>query len=334
MNINNEWDRIFKKREFLFPFAYPLAKFPFYVDVEPTNNCNYNCLMCNRQIMTRKKGYMDFDLYKKIVDQISLYECGLRFCRQGEPILHPRIFEMVEYADKKGVLTFISSNGSLLNRNRIEALLESNLDVMRFSFQGVAEEGYELMRNSRGTNKYKLVVRNIEKLVNQRTQKGLSRPFIILNTTVTNENAEQIEKFKKNWTKIVDKVEVGKTTFSRIEGKCYEKLKYLIPTESFERVYTPCVEIMIKLSINWNGDITPCCSDYDGFFVVGNITNMPLSEAWTAKKVNKLRETVSFNLRHKELDLCSRCYKVETKFDESKRNGSSCFAHCQDSKKA
>lgn len=317
MKRKNPWNRIFTKKGFLFPFD-SLAKFPYYVDVEATNNCNYDCLFCSRQMMKRPIGYIDMDVFKKIVDEISNYDCGLRFSRWGEPLLHPKIFDMVKYANERGVLTFVSTNGFLLNESMLEKVFQSGLDTIRFSFQGVTREGYKLMRNTKDAKQYDIVCGNIERLVKERDKRKSDRPFIIMNTTITDETEDEVREFKEHWGEIVDKVEVGNTTFSMLEGEGLERVKDLIPKESFERTYTKCAEILLKLSIDCNGDITPCCGDYDKFLTVGNVKEMSLLEAWNSDKINELREMVSYAMRHGELELCKKCYYTEKKFDELK----------------
>ena len=271
--------------------------------------------MCSRSFMKRDNGFMDFDTFKKIVDEISLYNSGIRFVRHGEPFLHPKILKMVNYAENKGVLTFISTNGSILSE-KIANILESKLSVLRFSFQGIDKKSYELMRNNK---RYDTVVQNIIKLVKERKRFQSRKPFVIVNTTVTNENSSDIKNFKEYWNKIVDKVEIGWTSFARLETTV-NRIKHLIPTESLHRTYTPCTEVRTKLSINWNGDITPCCEDINGELVLGNIYSMSLLDAWQSNSLNNLRELVGKKLLLDKIPHCSNCYKTTNKFNELKKS--------------
>ena len=264
--------------------------------------------------MTRELGYMEYDTFKKIADELSLHDSGIRFVRYGEPFLHSRILEMVEYAENKGVPTYISTNGSFIG-GKFDEIFNSGLSVIRFSFQGVDREGYELMRN---TNKYALVSSNIKKLVKERAKRNIEKPYIILNTTITDEKSTDIEKFKIYWSKIVDKVEIGWTSFARLEN-VVDRIKYLVPTESVKRTYTPCTEVRTKLSIDWNGDITPCCLDINGELTIGNINSMSLSDAWKSRNLNNLREMVGEKLLLKKIPHCRNCYKTTNKFNDLKK---------------
>lgn len=70
-------------------------KFSHYLDVpqtlsiEPTNYCNLACISCSSQIISRDKGYMDFDLFKKIIDDASnIGVSSVHLWLHGEPLLH------------------------------------------------------------------------------------------------------------------------------------------------------------------------------------------------------------------------------------------------------
>lgn len=68
-----------------------------------------------------------------------------------------------------------------------------------------------------------------------------------------------------------------------------------------------CPEVYDKLSINWNGDVTACCSDYDNFMIVGNINSETIEDIWNSTKLNKIREMLS-NREYDKLHLCKTCY--------------------------
>ena len=81
--------------------------------LEITNACNLNCSFCIKN--KRKVEYLTFDNYKLIVDKIKNYTKELYFHILGEPLLHPDIINFIEYANKKGLLVNITTNGYLIN---------------------------------------------------------------------------------------------------------------------------------------------------------------------------------------------------------------------------
>ena len=68
-NLLSNFAKIYNNEKFLMPYKYGLNEFPFYIDIEVTNACNMDCNMCNRRLMQRAIGYMDFEIFKKVVDE-------------------------------------------------------------------------------------------------------------------------------------------------------------------------------------------------------------------------------------------------------------------------
>ena len=72
------------------------------------------------------------------------------------------------------------------------------------------------------------------------------------------------------------------------------------------KAYSRCSEVLAKLSINWDGTISACCSDYDNLMLAGDIKNNTLEEIWNGRKMRYYRRMLK-NTRHAELPLCKNC---------------------------
>ena len=331
--VKNVWrERIFSLKDFLKPYEHGVREFPFYVDIELTNHCNFDCVMCQRSIMERDMGWMSVETHARIIDEVSHYAglgVGVRYVRHGEPTLHPNLGEMLRYASEKKVLTYVSTNAFLLDR-MADNLLSSGLNFLRISMQGVNRTTYSQMRDPNNHNHYLRIVRNITDFMLRREQAGLDKPFVEIGTSVTNETDAEKEMFRKFWEDIVDSVQIGITTFSRLEGKVEEVGNILSELEYREdaiRNYRPCTEVRTKLSINWNGDITACCSDVNGRLVItadndrmANVAHTSLKEAWESSFLSELRDVVGPSLRHQERYPCCDCYRdnITDKFKKMK----------------
>ncbi len=118
--------------------------------LEITNVCNDKCLFCPYTIMTRKKGFMDYDFYCSIIDQIAFDKIGpyVCLCIMGEPLLHKRVFDMVKYANDKNVGTMIFTNLSYLNEDAVETLYSNGLTVLALSLHVDEEHCYKNIRNN------------------------------------------------------------------------------------------------------------------------------------------------------------------------------------------
>lgn len=263
----------------------PRETFPWVVDVEATNVCNLKCQMCSRQIMKRPLGFMDMKTFENIAVECSIRGSGIRFIRWGEPFLNPKLLEFVEYAKSAMVPVHITNNGQIISLDQVQKIIELGLDSIIFSMQGATKEGYEKMRQGASYDRLKST---IHALYNWRKDK----PYIQITSTMTDETPEEIQAFKDYWGNWSDKVTVGKTHFSRLKKQ--------------EPCYRECREVLTKLSVDWDGDITACCGDFDKMLTLGNINKTTLTEAFTSNKMKAIRALLA-NGGHKCLTLCSTC---------------------------
>ena len=70
-----------------------------------------------------------------------------------------------------------------------------------------------------------------------------------------------------------------------------------------------CGEAFDKLSVNWNGDVTLCCADYDNFMVVGNIMDMDIKAIFTSQAADAYRRMI-VNGQHRSIKCCQNCYET------------------------
>ena len=291
-------------------------KFPFLVDIELTNHCNLNCIFCGQQTMTRPKGFISDEVFRKVVEECSEFNTPIRFIRWGEPFLHPKIIEFCEYIKSKGLLVHITNNGLAIKQSQMKPLIEvGGVDSLIFSFQGVTKEQYQIMRNNK---RYDELEANILKLIELRRNK--EKPFVHISSTVTDESKEEIDNFVEYWGSIVDSVGIGKTNLSRLAAsqiKSFEavkKLDYLKKQETIKKYYRSCTEVYQKLSVDWDGKVSCCCGDSDNFLTVGDISNSSLSDIWNgSQKLEIIRWMLDHNM-HKSLTLCSTCYHAYEEF--------------------
>jgi sulfatase maturation enzyme AslB (radical SAM superfamily) len=87
--------------------------------IESTNICNLSCIMCptGRKEQVRKKGYIDFELFKSIVDEMAPWVQATTLHIWGEPLMHPKMFDMIDYCRKKGLRSEISTNAPCSTKN-------------------------------------------------------------------------------------------------------------------------------------------------------------------------------------------------------------------------
>ena len=102
-------------------------EYPIRVALEPTNLCNLKCPMCpvSNPKPGAQRGFMDFDLYKKLVDQASEFAVDITLVGGGEPMLHPQIIDFIKYAKSKKMRVRMDSNATLITEEKAKALIKS-----------------------------------------------------------------------------------------------------------------------------------------------------------------------------------------------------------------
>lgn len=271
--------------------ATQLPAFPRMIDIELTNECNFNCVMCptGQKIVKRKKGYMTQNTFLELLPEIIDNKTPIRFIRWGEPMMSPILHWALVTARENDLLCHLNTNGSLMDDEWMQFFLEVGLDSIKFSFQGVNSKGYRCMRRSK---QYDRLLAKIEKMHNLREALGAEFPFIQIGTTITSEPESAIKAFRQQVEPFTDALYISQTM----------DLQQL---RSPDR-YCECPEVFDKLSVNWDGSVSACCGDWDNFMVVGNIYEQSLTDIWNGRRLSDIREHL-VNYRHGELVLCSRC---------------------------
>src|SRR3972149_9206061 len=125
--------------------------FPVRLNIEPTNYCNLSCSMCPREL-NRPFGYMDINLFQKVIDESILYGRRLIITinKDGEPLLHPELPQMIQYAKHKKAAFKVNfyTNGILLTEEKTLELIKSGLDTIHISMDAFTNETYRKIKNS------------------------------------------------------------------------------------------------------------------------------------------------------------------------------------------
>jgi len=169
------------------------VELPKYVQIEPVGQCNLRCTMC--PIQFRQDGppngppaFMPLRTFTRLVDQFTGLEV-LHLQGLGEPMMHPRFFDMVEYAAAKGVRVTTNTNLSLLNPKRAERCVTSGLDTIHVSIDGANSETYERIR-IRGH--FDRVLHNLDLLLEARERLSGSLPHLQMVMVLMRQNLHEL----------------------------------------------------------------------------------------------------------------------------------------------
>ena len=290
--------------------------------VEVTPICNLKCVFCPCYIKgeevtkDRKTMYMAVDDFKKIIDQIKgKFNFQICFTYSGDPLVHPKLYEMIKYLKYNNIPVNVYSNAMLLTEKRVDEILKSGLDRFTVSFDGANKKTYEDIRRG---SKFETVVNNLKKLIKIRNERGLVKPFVEMQMVVTKSNSHEIQKFKRlskdigtdtcfiktllvyQNTKNMDYVKEVKKYF--IEGRIarYKRGKN---NELVLKDVGGCPQIQDTV-ITCDGNVISCCFDVHGKYSFGNAIKESLADIWDKKEFREFRKTI---MDKRKLPMCKFC---------------------------
>ncbi|MFZ1948001.1 MAG: radical SAM/SPASM domain-containing protein [bacterium] len=143
-----------------------------HIFVELTNVCNFDCVFCPNEIMTRKRGFMPPELARKIIDEVAATGIAgrLTFHLMGEPMLHPNWHEIIGYAAGKGLETAFSTNASRADHETLDKLFGLPITHIVLSLQTPTPETFGLRRAGKLT--FDDYTAGIRRAVRKKFEKG------------------------------------------------------------------------------------------------------------------------------------------------------------------
>ncbi|MBI5609434.1 MAG: DUF2064 domain-containing protein [Deltaproteobacteria bacterium] len=116
------------------------AQLPSELQVEVTSRCNLRCSACLISYEDLDAAAdLNMDQWRRIVGDLPRLQ-RVAFQLNGEPLLNPHVFEMIADARRRGAHTVMNTNGTLLDRQRSEAVVASGLHELRISLDGARAE--------------------------------------------------------------------------------------------------------------------------------------------------------------------------------------------------
>lgn len=284
------------------------TELPFYPDriyLELTNNCNFRCIMCpnGKGIMERNKGFMDYELAKKIIDEMAPHAETVVLHIWGESLLHSRIFDIIRYCQKYNIRTELSTNTSLLNEDIINSIIDSRLSMIYLCVDGATKETYEHVRKM---GDYEKAIKNIEDFLKIKRNKKSKKPFVNLQTIIMKETTNEIESFKERWSiEGIDRIVTKPLDTWAGQIPDINKLSIDSNEKNNGSKRFHCPNLWYHAHIYWDGTLVCCDRDYDAKYPIGNVKD-GVMKVWNGSKMQELRKKhVLQNLG--EVPSCSNC---------------------------
>ncbi len=238
---------------------------------------------------------MDKDLFEKILGEFK--RAGGKYLipqGAGESFLHPQIMEFLRIAKKKfGLKVGLNSNGSVLTPEMCREIVKMGIDDFGFSIDAYSESEFKAIT---GTDKLAVVESAVQDMVRIRKELGSQFPFIRVLFVEQDANQHEMDTFVRKWIDLVDEVVIQ--TMRLQSGRKLRK-----PRIEKRRA---CRHLFDTVFIQWDGDMTVCCEDWNSEAVVGNIRENSLQELWMRGLPEKYRRLQMNGIYHDPL-ICKDC---------------------------
>ncbi len=168
------------------PPTWDPLRAPVNVTWEITTQCNLKCRHCLSADMRKSlAAELDFEQCCAFIDELDRMEVFQINFGGGEPFLRKDLCDILDYAHSKGIVTCVSTNGTLLDENLIRRLRGMGLLRIQVSLDGATAATNDTIR---GTGTYERILDGIALLSKQ----GVSN--LSINTVVTRVNFSEIEE--------------------------------------------------------------------------------------------------------------------------------------------
>lgn len=283
-----------------------ISSYPLVFNIEPTNHCPMDCKMCPRRHMSRKQGHMKLELFKRIIDQIKVYDNQIWLHHFGDPLVHPQFPDMVRYCHQRGISINCSANPTLLNDALSEKLIDSGLDNIYLSLDSIDDRSYKDARG--GSANYDRAVSGIMGLIKLKNSKCSITPRVTVGLIYMKSTEKYIDKFKGVWDiPGVDAVCIKPFTGFGLDALLDQADESTVRKIKNKSVY-PCLRLWRSVTILWDGSVVPCCYDYDARYIIGNLNDCSLESIWNNPRMLDLRKQNILNVFSGEgAALCGNC---------------------------
>lgn len=291
------------------------AGFPYLLQIEPSSRCNLGCAACPAGSGLLNRGQLDLPLagFQSIVDDMRDYLLLLVLWGWGEPFLNRDLPRMVRYASERGIRTVTSTNGHFLDdRDYLAELLRAGLSTLIVAVDSLSPEDYAAFRKGGELDR---VVAGLPKLLELRRRLGAST-LINLRMVALKRNEAQIDTLRRFSRDLGVDLFTVKTANPGNGNSCQgegivpdnpklRRYRYHAGTGNRIRQASRCRLPWTLGTIQADGDVVPCCYDFDAEMRVGNIFDQPFSAIWQGEPYRALRRRIA--ARAAELNKCRGC---------------------------
>ncbi len=287
---------------------------PPVLTIEPTNLCNLKCPLCTTGSgeMERVGGRMTMETFEQIMDNFGQDIFFLLVYHQGEPYINKHFLDFVRMAKKQKIYVTTSTNGHYFTDKSIQDTIDSGLDSMIVSIDGINQDSYVRYRVGGTLAK---VITGTKKLMEERERRRSRTPNVALQFLVMKHNEHEIPEMRR----LAKEIGVDRLLIKNIEVRSVAEAHEWLPADDAFRRYhfdgesftvknsekESCTRPWLSTLVNWDGSIVPCCFDKNGHYRMGTINNSRIDEIWKGDDFQDFRKKLLKN--RLDIDICRNC---------------------------
>lgn len=267
-------------------------RFPSQVIVDATEVCNLACIHCPHPEFKKSEHYraryLPAELNAKMVDEVREHGKNatqyIRYTSNGEPLVHPDIYDMLDYSVKNsGTMVTLTTNGTILREDRIEKLLASGIHVIDVSIDALHDETYAKIRVN---GRLSTTRANVHKLLELRNRQH-SRTKIVVSFVEQPENTLETRAFEDYWKTAGTDYVVIRRLHSAAGGVAVTAATMREIQSSEPR--RPCLYPWERILLSPRGDLAFCPQDWSHGSVMADFREVSIRECWQGEAYRKLR---------------------------------------------
>jgi len=292
-----------------------VSDYPLLVDIELSSVCNLKCPMCYTITNEFKEMVnatrIDFDLYKRIIDEIGGKVPAIRLSLRGEATLHTKFVECIAYAKEKGIKEVSTlTHGGKLTLPYFEKMVKAGIDWITISIDGVGE----VYENIRKPLKFNDLLNKIKAIKQYKEQHGLHRPVIKVQGIWPTIAESGVDKYYNTFEPCTDLVAFNPLIDYLSNDKHIEYLENFTCPQQYQR-----------LVIGADGLVMKCSNDEENREVIGDVNKQTVHEIWHGAAMQKVRDQHKQPRGFMESPVCRKCYLPRMTQDEEAQVGPRTF---------
>ncbi len=273
-------------------FGRLTERFPSQVIIDITEVCNLECIHCPHPEFKKSSFYdarhLDPVLNERIVDEVKEKGDGLtqyiRYSSEGEPLVHPKGYEMIEYAVRNsGVFVTLTTNGTIMNEKRTRRLLDSGVHMIDISIDAMTEQTYAKVR----VNGDLTITRaNVNNLLAWVKQSG-SPTKVVVSFIEQPQNLHEADAFRNYWTgQGADSVVIRRLHSA---AGAVVKVAQSMRVEQRHEVRRPCVYPWERIVLTPRGYLAFCPADWTRGSSIVDYRETSIAAIWQSEFYQTLR---------------------------------------------